>query len=61
METTIGNTKFTLKYDGDKAIIWHSKGQYVIWSNGKWTDDNRGKCYLNWRARDQLVKAFDLK
>lgn len=64
METTaeiiIGVTKFTAKYKGDKVVIFHNRGS-VIWENGKWADDNRGKHYLHYNARERLERAFNLK
>jgi len=47
-------------YKADRVII-HLGRQTVVWSDGRWVDDNRGRSYMNWQARDQLKAVFNLK
>ena len=56
----IAGTEFTLTERDNQIVIFHKRGS-IIWKDGKWIDSNKGKNYLNWQARELLVKEFNLK
>jgi hypothetical protein len=55
----VGEVK--IKEQENRIVIFVGRKTQVVWANGKWADDNRGNSYLNWRARERLINALNLK